>query len=47
MSSLGMGGGCCRVGGELGSCGKKVGICGVVDVWKSIKMEVSRGPLLL
>ena len=25
---------------------RKVSICGVVGVWESIRMEVSKGPLL-
>ena len=33
--------------GVVGSCWRKVGICGVVGVWESIRMEVSRGSLLL
>ena len=31
----------------VGSCWRKVGICGVVGMWESIPMEVSRGSLLL
>ena len=31
----------------MGSCCWKVGICGVVGVWKSTRMEVSRGSLML
>ena len=30
-----------------GSCWKEVGICGVVGVWEGIRMEVSRGNLML
>lgn len=28
------------------SCWRKAGICGVVSVWESIRMEMSRGSLL-
>ena len=31
----------------VGSCSRKVGICVVVGMWESIKMELSRGSLLL
>ena len=31
----------------MGSCQLKVDICGGVVVWESIRMEVSRGSLLL
>jgi hypothetical protein len=29
--------------GVVESCWRKAGICGVVSVWESIQMEVSRG----
>ena len=31
----------------VGSCWRDVGICSMVGVWESIKMEASRGSLLL
>ena len=31
----------------VGSCWRKVGVCGVVGVWKRIRMKVSRGSLFL
>ena len=37
----------CGVGGASEEqCWRKVGICGVVDVWESIRMEVNRNSLL-
>ena len=31
----------------VGSCWRKVGVCGVVGVWRRIRMKVSRGSLFL